>query len=693
MLIPEIDMVAWGFPNDRKLPRLARLLDREYVARRIAERLELKSIPTIAAHDIVHYVPEQSCIVRITVIVDPLRHPDRSLTLYIKMYHNDDGQWTFAYMRDLSKNQVKTTAVQILAPFDYWPDDRVLLQHEVPGIPLAEFRRDCCQWLDHMPLAAESLAALHRANVFDGSSKGADDWPARFGRVVDLVGRVRPASVDRLREVTGILIGQLPDVQADASVLLHGDLHPRNILIHDGRAALIDFDNVRVGCPCQDLRSFIAGLHYLGVSSGQPSGLIDNAATSFIDAYQTCVAREISPSALRWHTAACIVAERMYRCVTQIHAGRGHLLDDLIELSHRLVRPHRMPRRFDSRRLSKPRVLFYSQHVLGLGHLVRSREIVRSLRDFDVCFLNGGQPVPEFEFPADIEFIQLAPIESTEDFQELKAVTPGRSLTDLRGSRARHILDAYRRFAPDIILLELFPFGRSQFGFELLPLLAAARRSKHRPLVVCSLRDILVTKQNPAAHEERVCQLVNQYFDLVMVHADPTFQKLDESFSRVEDLNCAIEYTGYVVQARTDAPSSSTGMNKPTVPLIVASIGGGRVGVELLRATVLASRIAEPQLPHQLAVFAGPFMAEDDYNELARLVGNDSRMSLRRFTPDLTSYLMKKSDSTPKTRRPSARASARPKWKQRRCGRSRSSVPWDSSSSSSSVLRRYCEGK
>ena len=43
------------------------------------------------------------------------------------------------------------------------------------------------------------------------------------------------------------------------------------------------------------------------------------------------------------------------------------------------------------------KIMFYCQNLLGMGHLVRSTEIVRSLiKDFKVCLINGGEIVPGF---------------------------------------------------------------------------------------------------------------------------------------------------------------------------------------------------------------------------------------------------------------------------------------------------------
>ncbi len=48
--------------------------------------------------------------------------------------------------------------------------------------------------------------------------------------------------------------------------------------------------------------------------------------------------------------------------------------------------------------------MFYCQYLTGMGHLVRSTEIVRSLAEkFQVYFINGGPIVEGFEIPKNVE--------------------------------------------------------------------------------------------------------------------------------------------------------------------------------------------------------------------------------------------------------------------------------------------------
>ncbi len=59
------------------------------------------------------------------------------------------------------------------------------------------------------------------------------------------------------------------------------------------------------------------------------------------------------------------------------------------------------------------KIMFYCQNLLGMGHLVRSTEIIRSLvKDFKVCLINGGQILPGFEIPSTVEVINLPAVRS-----------------------------------------------------------------------------------------------------------------------------------------------------------------------------------------------------------------------------------------------------------------------------------------
>ncbi len=282
------------------------------------------------------------------------------------------------------------------------------------------------------------------------------------------------------------------------------------------------------------------------------------------------------------------------------------------------------------------RLLFYCQHILGMGHLVRSMEIVRGLvHEFQICFINGGEIVEGFTIPAGVEVVNLPAIKTDAEFQTLQPVNTSLTLAEVQEQRKNQLLEVCDRFQPDVLMIELFPFGRGKFSFELIPLLEAARSLPSPAKVVCSLRDIVVTKRDQAKYEDKVCRLMNQYFDLLLVHGDPRFQTLEDTFSRVYDLQCPVCYTGYVVQPQ---PQPAV-LEHANSPLILVSVGGGRFGHELLECVAKTAPLLATQLPHTIQMFTGPFMPESGFAKLQAMAIDSPNLKVNRFTPNLLTYM------------------------------------------------------
>jgi predicted glycosyltransferase len=304
----------------------------------------------------------------------------------------------------------------------------------------------------------------------------------------------------------------------------------------------------------------------------------------------------------------------------------------------------------------KKRILFYCQSLLGIGHFIRSRELLFALRDFEVCFLYGGEVVPEFKLPDGVEVVYLPALKSDAKFQQLYVVNGSDSLQEIQARRKDLLLAAFDRFAPDVLLIELFPFGRKKFNFELAPLLAHARETRPDTKIVCSLRDILVRRTDQARYEAEVCAVINRYFDLLLIHADPRLQRLEETFGSVGGLDCAIRYTGYVAQP----PSANNGRVQSiheeahegahearsldghrsqagTESLLLVSVGGGRVGHELIECVLDAD--IRLDMPRQIRIFTGPHIPDEQFRRLRQRADGRSHIILQRHTTQFMSWL------------------------------------------------------
>jgi predicted glycosyltransferase len=286
-------------------------------------------------------------------------------------------------------------------------------------------------------------------------------------------------------------------------------------------------------------------------------------------------------------------------------------------------------------------VVLYCQHVLGLGHFMRSLAIARALSPHRVVFVTGGRAV-DLPLPGNVVLEPLEALAMDENFQELRTVAGG-DLAEVKARRAARLMAVLERERPDIFLVELYPFGRRAFEFELLPALEAARQGHFgKTRTVCSLRDILVEKADPAKYQARVIQRLNTFFDALLVHSDPGFFPLEETFPAVSAITVPLVYTGFV--AERPAPGAGDHLRRelglgPADKLIVASAGGGNVGGELLFAAVQAFALLPPDFQGKMRIFSGPFLDDQAYERLVVDAYVRPEIAVERFSPDFLDFL------------------------------------------------------
>jgi predicted glycosyltransferase len=286
------------------------------------------------------------------------------------------------------------------------------------------------------------------------------------------------------------------------------------------------------------------------------------------------------------------------------------------------------------------KIVYYCQHVLGMGHYFRSLEICKAFRGHEVILVSGGasmnMPVPEH-----IREVSLPPLSMDPDFSRLESDSDFGTVEQIKAARQQVLYDLFLCECPDIFMVELFPFGRKAFGFELIPIFDGIRQKRLCPSrVVCSLRDVLVEKKDTLTYESRVIAALNQWFDALLIHSDAAIVKLDETFSRMTDIRIPVVYTGFVTPRPLKNDRTAI-RHKLRIDddslLIVASAGGGKVGFVLLNAVIRAFKNISLEADAYLQVFTGPFMESDAVRRLQEM-GTD-RIAVSRFTPDFPAYL------------------------------------------------------
>ncbi len=236
-------------------------------------------------------------------------------------------------------------------------------------------------------------------------------------------------------------------------------------------------------------------------------------------------------------------------------------------------------------------ILISVTHLLGTGHLSRALTLAHAFvrADHDVTLISGGMPAPHLN-TADIDMRQLPALRSDgTNFTTL--LTPSNEIVDetYLAQRSADMVAILKETQPDILITELFPFGRRVLRAEFNALLDAAKVQDTPCTTLCSIRDILAPPSKPEK-AVKTDALINAYYDGVLVHSDETTTPLDQSWPVSDMLSHKLYYTGFVAPALAGPHPDHAGQNE-----VVVSAGGGSVGANLFECAIQAATLNPTQ--------------------------------------------------------------------------------------------------
>ena len=243
------------------------------------------------------------------------------------------------------------------------------------------------------------------------------------------------------------------------------------------------------------------------------------------------------------------------------------------------------------------KVMIVVTHLLGTGHLARALTLARAYMAAGdkVLVVSGGMPAPLLTH-GDTPLAQLPPLRSDGvDFSRLLDAEGGAVEAGYLATRQEVLLTHLRSFAPDVLITELFPFGRRILRDEFTALLEAAHKLPRPPLICASIRDILAPPSKPkkAAYAD---EIIDRFYDAVLIHSDPDLTPLELSWPVSDSLRPKLHYTGFVAPPPALPHPDGTGAGE-----ILVSAGGGDVGDHVYDAALEAA----PQLRHPLRLLIG----------------------------------------------------------------------------------------
>lgn len=231
------------------------------------------------------------------------------------------------------------------------------------------------------------------------------------------------------------------------------------------------------------------------------------------------------------------------------------------------------------------KLLIAVTHLLGSGHLSRALTLGNAFaaQGHQVSIASGGMPIPQLD-ASQIELIQLPPLRSDGvNFSRLLDRDGHLADEGYLTSRSALLLETLDRLRPDVLITELFPFGRRSLKAEFHALLEHSKQLK-TPLVLGSIRDILAPPSKPKK-AQFADEMVSQFYDGVLVHSDPSLVPLELSWPVSEALAPKLTYTGFVAPTRPLPHPDLAGLGE-----IIVSAGGGDVGEKLFQTAIDAAK-------------------------------------------------------------------------------------------------------
>ena len=232
------------------------------------------------------------------------------------------------------------------------------------------------------------------------------------------------------------------------------------------------------------------------------------------------------------------------------------------------------------------KVMIVVTHLLGTGHLSRALILGRAFaeQNHDVLVISGGMPAPQLD-TSGLTLLGLPPLRSDgTDFTRLLDQNGAVADTTYFDARTTVLTQAIRSFGPQILITELYPFGRRSLAAEFRAALKAARELPQPSIILSSIRDILAPPSKPAKATQ-ADEIIAEYYYGVLVHSDPDITPLSVSWPVTPKLASRLHYTGFVAPSAPPHHPDGIGQGE-----IVVSAGGGSVGQPIFQAAIEAAR-------------------------------------------------------------------------------------------------------
>jgi hypothetical protein len=301
--LPEQDMIVWSFPNDPELPHLPIVADIE----RVRNYLPIQAIPAAdqfgITAQVVRYKPGKRCTIR--YVIQAQGNDTQPVELFGKMVAGESVGATYEQMTCLWRHSsAEERSFGVAQPLGFEPQLHFTWQAAVAGTPLLELLSPSNERLliDHLALG---LADLHKRQLNPVARQDITYHLASAQEYCTELAQAYPHHAAMLRTLSAHIAQTMPELLPSQVRVIHRDFHIQQLLVHEDRLFLFDFDDLSMGDPMQDLAFFIVDLYHRKLDEG----MVTRWASNFCQAYATATEELLPAERLTWHLQVQFLAK------------------------------------------------------------------------------------------------------------------------------------------------------------------------------------------------------------------------------------------------------------------------------------------------------------------------------------------------------------------------------------------------
>ena len=306
LILRDLKMICFAFPNDRVLKSLKWLADPRRLRRLLAEhllkgqggeaRIPLKKLEL----EPVRYIPEKRCLLRCHLSIKGKNSSDvKKERLFVKAYADDSAAEVFQIMKELRPRLKEKSdnkfSIPRLKGFD--KQLKLVIMREVRGISLAKLT-GTSGFTTAVEKSALGLATLNSIEV---ETKRRFDIPIELSglkRQVLEVAELLPDCREQIQALFDYLYKERPAEPARL-YSVHGDFYHNQIFIKKEKIYILDFDRFHKGNPLLDVGNFLAQLKALTLQN--PALDYKKASEAFKTVYFSRLSKVYSAEGLKWY--------------------------------------------------------------------------------------------------------------------------------------------------------------------------------------------------------------------------------------------------------------------------------------------------------------------------------------------------------------------------------------------------------